>query len=70
MMKKNDAEQIDYIIYKEERYPVTYKMDNHYTWASTWIEGREIKKWADGFDKLGAFQQLQNAIRIKEQFRL
>ncbi len=69
-MKRNEKEQIDFIIYKEEKYPVTYKKDHQYTWASTWIGDKEIKKWASGDDKVGAFHQLENEIRIREKFRL
>ena len=58
----------DFIKMNEQKFPVTYKKDRTLVWASTYINGREIKKHGDDYET--AYWALEQAVYQVLNFRL
>ena len=58
----------DYIEMNGQKFSVSYKRDKNIIWASTYVNGREVKKHGDDYQT--AFWALEQAVYQVLNFRL
>lgn len=58
----------EYIVMNEQKFLVKYKREKNLIWASTYVNGRELKKHGDDYET--AYWALEQAVYQVLNFRL
>lgn len=58
----------EYVEMNGQKFSVNYKREKNIVWASTYVNGREVKKYGD--DYLTAYWALEQAVHQVLNFRL